>query len=196
MNRSRGCQTLINLRRAASSQTHLVLQAYCLTDVDEINTLGIEIWYRTTRRFSILGGIEAIRCLKSIELDTQPYLGQRSIIQSCCYTNIFDIRMLPLTNQNQESCLIGYDNGHLATTYETNGHCCISKSENIKHSFKFKRHARQEHHLSTPIPCVSILGTLGFKGLKGQILNQTVLNPAWIKIACKTKFGQKSRCPK
>ncbi len=60
-NRSRGCQTLINLRRAASSRTHLVLQAYCLTDVDEINPLGIEIWYRTTRRFSILGGIEAIR---------------------------------------------------------------------------------------------------------------------------------------
>ncbi len=55
-NRSRGCQTLINLLR-----THLVLQAYCLTDVDEINPLGIEIWYRTTRRFSILGGIEAIR---------------------------------------------------------------------------------------------------------------------------------------
>ncbi len=40
---------------------HLVLQAYCLTDVDEINPLGIEIWYRTTRRFSILCGIEAIR---------------------------------------------------------------------------------------------------------------------------------------
>ncbi len=59
-NRSRGCQTLINLWRAASSQTHLVLQAYCLTDADEINPLGIEIWYRTTRRFSILGGIEAI----------------------------------------------------------------------------------------------------------------------------------------
>ncbi len=60
-NRSRGCQTLINLRHAASSQTHLVLQAYCLTEVDEINPLGIEIWYRTTRRFSILGAIEAIR---------------------------------------------------------------------------------------------------------------------------------------
>ncbi len=60
-NHSRGCQTLINLRRAASSRTHLVLQAYCLTDVDEINPLGIEIWYRTTRRFSILCGIEAIR---------------------------------------------------------------------------------------------------------------------------------------
>ncbi len=55
-NRSRGCQTLINLRRAASSRTHLVLQAYCLTDVDEINPLGIEIWYRTTRCFSILDG--------------------------------------------------------------------------------------------------------------------------------------------
>ncbi len=52
---------LINLRRAASSRTHLVLQAYCLTDVDEINPLGIEIWYRTTRSFSILCGIEAIR---------------------------------------------------------------------------------------------------------------------------------------
>ncbi len=60
-NRSRGCQTLINLRRAASSRTHLVLQAYCLTDVDEINPLGIEILYRTTRRFSIIGGIEPIR---------------------------------------------------------------------------------------------------------------------------------------
>ncbi len=60
-NCSRGCQTLINLRRAASSRTHLVLQAYCLTDVDEINPLGIKIWYRTTRRFSVLGGIEAIR---------------------------------------------------------------------------------------------------------------------------------------
>ncbi len=59
-NRSHGCQTLINLHRGASSRTHLVLQAYCLTDVDEINPLGIEIWYRTTRRFSILGGIEAI----------------------------------------------------------------------------------------------------------------------------------------
>ncbi len=37
-----------------------VLQTYCLADVDEINPLGIEIWYRTTRRFSILDGIEAI----------------------------------------------------------------------------------------------------------------------------------------
>ncbi len=60
-NHSRGCQTLINLWCAASSRTHLVLQAYCLTDVDEINPLGIEIWYRTTRRFSILCGIEAIQ---------------------------------------------------------------------------------------------------------------------------------------
>ncbi len=38
-----------------------MLQAYCLTDVDEINPLGIEIWYRRTRRYSILRGIEAIR---------------------------------------------------------------------------------------------------------------------------------------
>ncbi len=30
-------------------------------DVDEVNSLGIEIWYRTTRRFSILDGINAIR---------------------------------------------------------------------------------------------------------------------------------------
>ncbi len=60
-NRSRGCQTLINLHRVASSRTHLVLQAYWFTDVDEINPLGIEIWYRTTRRFSILDDIEAIR---------------------------------------------------------------------------------------------------------------------------------------
>ncbi len=52
---------LIDQRRVASSQTHLVLQAYCLADVDEINPLGIEIWYRTTRSFSVLGGIEAIR---------------------------------------------------------------------------------------------------------------------------------------
>ncbi len=35
-NRSRGWQTLIDLRHAASSPTHLVLQAYWLTDVDEI----------------------------------------------------------------------------------------------------------------------------------------------------------------
>ncbi len=33
------------------TKTHLVLQAYWLTDADEINPLGIEIWYRTTRRF-------------------------------------------------------------------------------------------------------------------------------------------------
>ncbi len=52
---------LNNQRRVASSQTHLVLQAYCLTDIDEINPLGIEIWYRTTRSFSIICGIEAIR---------------------------------------------------------------------------------------------------------------------------------------
>ncbi len=61
LNRSRGCQTLINQRCAASSRTHLVLQAYCLTDADEINPLGIDIWYRTTRRFSILCGIASIR---------------------------------------------------------------------------------------------------------------------------------------
>ncbi len=36
-----------------------MLQAYCLTDVDEIKPLGIEIWNRTTRCFSILD-IEAI----------------------------------------------------------------------------------------------------------------------------------------
>ncbi len=59
--RSRRCQTLINLRRTASSRTHLVMQAYCLTDVDEMNPLGIKIWYGTTRHFSILNGIEAIR---------------------------------------------------------------------------------------------------------------------------------------
>lgn len=103
-------------------------------------------------------------------------LGQRSIIQSCCYTKIFDIRMLPLTNQNQESRLIGYDNGHLATTYETNGHCCISKSENIKHSFKFKRHARQEHHLSIRVrrphghlyPVFPFWARWASKGLRGK----------------------------
>ncbi len=60
-NRSRGCQTLINLHRVASSRTHLVLQPYWLIDVDENIPLGIEIWYRTTRHFSILDGIEAIR---------------------------------------------------------------------------------------------------------------------------------------
>ncbi len=60
-NHSYECKTLINLLYAASSRTHLVLQAHCLTDVDEINPLGIEIWYRTTRRFSILNGIETIR---------------------------------------------------------------------------------------------------------------------------------------
>ncbi len=46
-NRSRGCQTLINLRS--------------ITDVDEVNPFGIEIWYRTTIHFSILDGIEVIR---------------------------------------------------------------------------------------------------------------------------------------
>ncbi len=40
LNRSRGCQTLINLHRVASSRTHLVLQAYWLIDVDENNPLG------------------------------------------------------------------------------------------------------------------------------------------------------------
>ncbi len=38
-NRSRGCQTPINLHGAASSRTHLVLQAYWLTDIDKINPL-------------------------------------------------------------------------------------------------------------------------------------------------------------
>ncbi len=60
-NHSHGCETLIDLCPTASSRTHLVLQAYWLTDVDEINPLGIEIWYRTNRHFSILDGIEAIR---------------------------------------------------------------------------------------------------------------------------------------
>ncbi len=60
-NRSRRCQTLINLHRVASSRTHLVLQAYWLIDVDENIPLRIEIWYQTTRHFSILDGIEAIR---------------------------------------------------------------------------------------------------------------------------------------
>ncbi len=45
-----------NLHRIASSRTHLALQAYCLTDAEEINPLGIEIWYRTTRRFLTLDG--------------------------------------------------------------------------------------------------------------------------------------------
>uniref|UniRef100_A0A673J468 NADH dehydrogenase [ubiquinone] 1 beta subcomplex subunit 9 n=1 Tax=Sinocyclocheilus rhinocerous TaxID=307959 RepID=A0A673J468_9TELE len=40
-NHSRGCQTLINLRRTSSSRTHrLLLQAYWLTDADEINPLA------------------------------------------------------------------------------------------------------------------------------------------------------------
>ncbi|KAL0151063.1 hypothetical protein M9458_053576 [Cirrhinus mrigala] len=50
-----------DLRGAASSRTHLVLQAYWHTDVDEINRLGIELWYRTTRGFSILDGIDTFR---------------------------------------------------------------------------------------------------------------------------------------
>ncbi len=59
-NRSRGCQTLMDLRRFYSNT--LMLQAYWLTDIDEMfNPLFIEIWYRTLRRFSILDGIEAIR---------------------------------------------------------------------------------------------------------------------------------------
>ncbi len=29
------------------------------TDADELNPIGMEIWYRMTRRFSILDGIEA-----------------------------------------------------------------------------------------------------------------------------------------
>ncbi len=74
LNRSRGCQTLINLRRGASSRTHLVLQAYCLTDIDEINPLGIK--FGTERqdvfRYSLVSR-QLGRCLKSIELDTQAY---------------------------------------------------------------------------------------------------------------------------
>ncbi len=80
LNRSRGCQTLINLWRAASSRTHLVLQAYCLTDVDEINPLGIEIWYRTTRRFSILGGIEAIRSVPKTYRTRYPALAMLHLV--------------------------------------------------------------------------------------------------------------------
>ncbi len=75
LNRSRGCQTLINLRHATSSQTHLVLQAYCLTEVDDINSLGIEMWYRMTRHFSILGGIEAIRSVPEKYRTRYPALG-------------------------------------------------------------------------------------------------------------------------
>lgn len=84
-----------------------------------------------------------------------------------------------LTDQSESSILeshvIGYDNRHLAITYETHAHCCISKSENIKHSFKFKD--QQDKCIispygyegqRSPIPCVSILGTLGLKGLRGK----------------------------
>ncbi len=62
--RSRGYQILIlnhHLRGAAYSRSHLVLQAYWLTDIDEMILLGIEILYRTPIRFSIPVGIEAIR---------------------------------------------------------------------------------------------------------------------------------------
>ncbi len=72
-NRSRGCPTPIDLRGAASRRTHPVLQAYWLTDVDEINPLAIEVWYRTTRCFLILDGIEAI-LLNSIKF--------------CCHSHI------------------------------------------------------------------------------------------------------------
>ncbi len=78
-NRSRGCQTLINLHLVASSGTHLVLQAYLITDVDEIKPLGIEIWYRTTRRFSILEGIEAIRSVPKMYRTRYPALIVRCI---------------------------------------------------------------------------------------------------------------------
>ncbi len=50
------------------------MQAYYLTDIAEINPLGIEIGTRTTRRFSIFDGIEAI------ELDTQSYLYVTAIV--------------------------------------------------------------------------------------------------------------------
>ncbi len=62
----------MSLRRIASSRTHLVLQVYCLTDVDEINPLGIEIWYQDVFRYSMVSR-QFVQCLKSIELDTKPY---------------------------------------------------------------------------------------------------------------------------
>ncbi len=58
----------------------LVLQAYCLTDVDEINPLGIEIWYRTTRCFSILDGIEATRSVPKKYQTWYPALSARSVL--------------------------------------------------------------------------------------------------------------------
>ncbi len=61
--------------------THLVLQAYFLTDVDEINPLGIEMWYRMTRRFSILDGIEAIRSVPKKNSIPSPSLQCHMILQ-------------------------------------------------------------------------------------------------------------------
>ncbi len=51
-----------------------MLQAHWITDVDEMNVLGVEFLHRTTISFLILEGIEAIRLVpKSTELDSQPY---------------------------------------------------------------------------------------------------------------------------
>ncbi len=79
---------LIDQRRVASSQTHLVLQAYCLTEVDEINPLGIEIWYRTTRsfRYSVVSR-QFGRCLKSIELDTPALFLTSFLVKDSCLMN-------------------------------------------------------------------------------------------------------------
>ncbi len=77
-NRSRRYQTLIKLHRIASSPTHLVLQAYCLTDVSKFGTEQQDVF-----RYSMVSR-QFGRCPKSIELYTQPYSYIRISVNDWC----------------------------------------------------------------------------------------------------------------
>lgn len=71
-----------------------MMHAYWLTDIDEINPLGIEIWCRTTRHFSILNGIEAIRSVPKKYQTRYPALNKILVVVlwyrgPCCETMWF-----------------------------------------------------------------------------------------------------------
>ncbi len=82
-----------------------MLQTYWLTDVDQINPLGIEVRYRTTRHFSIFDSIEAIRSVPKKYRTRYPALNNNTNSTKNNIKHTKDQRAAGFMNINQVVCV-------------------------------------------------------------------------------------------
>lgn len=80
--------------------TSSMLHAYWLTDINEMNPLGIEIWCRTTSHFPILDCIEAVWSVPKKYQTQHPALYKILVVVlwyrgPCCETVWFQTGSLP-----------------------------------------------------------------------------------------------------